>query len=435
MTKFKILLINIIYNIILYLLQPILIIRIIWSIIKKNYYHNKWYERYGFYKDIKSNSIVLHAASVGETLSIVPLINILKNYYPSTSILITNITFSGKIIVNSYFNCVDNVYLPYDIKLFVNKFINYVKPKIFIIVETELWPNLIKILNKKNIPIILINARISNSSFRKYKIISDFMSNILNNINYVFAQSTLDSNRFKSLGITSNKLEVINNLKFDIHLTKNILIKSAKLRFKWSLYDRPILIASSTHPGEEILIIKAYKKLIHNFPNLLLIIAPRSIKRINELIYLMSRNNLSYTIFSKHIMPSKQHQVLLIDTIGDLLLLYGISDIAIIGGSLLSYGGHNPLEAIVHNIPVIVGQYTNNLHEIYHKLKKSNSIIIVNSLNSLIKEINNLLYNKAYYHYRICHTNLVLNKYRGSSKKIVQLIDKYVKKSYLPRNF
>ncbi|MCV2508393.1 MAG: 3-deoxy-D-manno-octulosonic acid transferase, partial [Candidatus Lightella neohaematopini] len=333
MTKFKILLINIIYNTILYLLQPILIIRIIWSMIKKNYYHYKWYERYGFYKNIRSNSIVLHAASVGETLSIIPLINILKNYYPSTSILITNITFTGKIIVNSYFNYVDNVYLPYDIKFFINKFINYVQPRIFIIVETELWPNLIKILNKKNIPIILINARISNSSFKKYKVISSFMSNVLNNINYIFAQSVLDSNRFKLLGITSNKLEVINNLKFDIHLSKSILIKSAKLRLKWSLHNRPILIASSTHPGEEILILKAYKKLIHNFSNLLLIIAPRNVKRINELIRLVSKNNLSYIIFSKYILLNEQHQILLVDTVGDLLLLYGISDVAIIGGS------------------------------------------------------------------------------------------------------
>ncbi|MCV2524700.1 MAG: 3-deoxy-D-manno-octulosonic acid transferase, partial [Candidatus Lightella neohaematopini] len=366
-------------------------------------------------------------ASVGETLSIVPLVNILKHYYPSTSILITNITFTGKMIVNNYFNYVDSIYLPYDIKYFINKFINYVKPKIFIIVETELWPNLIKILNKKNIPIILINARISNSSFRKYKIISSFMSDILNNVHYIFAQSVLDSNRFKLLGINSNKLEVIDNLKFDIHLTKNILIKSVKLRFKWSLHNRPTLIASSTHPGEEIIILKAYKELIHNFPNLLLIIAPRNIKRINELIYLISKNNLSYIIFSEHIIPSKQYQILLVDTIGDLLLLYGISDIAIIGGSLLNYGGHNPLEAIVHIIPVIVGKHTNNFHDVYHKLKQNNSVIIVDSLNSLIKEINNLLYNKSYYHYRICHTNLVLNKYCGSSKKIVHLIDKYVK--------
>ncbi|MCV2499997.1 MAG: 3-deoxy-D-manno-octulosonic acid transferase [Candidatus Lightella neohaematopini] len=395
--------------------------------IKKNCYHHQWYERYGFYKNIKPNSIVLHAASVGETLAIIPLINILKDYYPSTSILITNITFTGKIITNSYFSDVDNIYLPYDIKFFINKFINYVKPKIFIIVETELWPNLIKILNRRNIPIILINARISNSSFRKYKIISDFMSNILNNIHYVFAQSILDSNRFKLLGITPNKLEVINNLKFDIYLSKSVLIKSVKLRFKWLLHDRPILIASSTHPGEEIIILKAYKKLIHNFPNLLLIIAPRNVERINELIYLISKSNLSYTIFSKHITSSKQYQILLVDTIGDLLLLYGISDIAIIGGSLLNYGGHNPLEAIAHIIPVIVGQYTNNFHDVYHKLKKNNSVIIVNSLISLIKEINHLLYNKAYYHYRICHTNLVLNKYCGSSKKIVHLIDKYVK--------
>ncbi|MCV2526186.1 MAG: 3-deoxy-D-manno-octulosonic acid transferase [Candidatus Lightella neohaematopini] len=396
--------------------------------VKKNYYYHKWYERYGFYKNIKSNSIVLHAASVGETLSIIPLVNILKHYYPSTSILITNITFTGKMIVNNYLSYVDNIYLPYDIRFFINKFINHVKPKIFIIVETELWPNLIKLLNKRNIPIILINARISDSSFRKYKIISSFMSNILNNIHYVFAQSILDSNRFKSLGITSNKLEVINNLKFDIYLTKNILIESVKLRFKWLLHNnRPTLIASSTHPGEEIIILKAYKKLIRKFPNLLLIIAPRNIKRIKELIYLISKNNLSYIIFNKQITLNKQHHILLVNTIGDLLLLYGISDIAIIGGSLLNYGGHNPLEAIVHIIPIIVGRYTNNFHDVYHKLKKNNSVIIVNSLDSLIKEINNLLYNKAYYHYRTCYTNLVLNKYCGSSKKIVHLIDKYVK--------
>ncbi|MCV2528442.1 MAG: 3-deoxy-D-manno-octulosonic acid transferase [Candidatus Lightella neohaematopini] len=425
--KLKILLVNVIYNIMLYLLQPILIIRIIWSIIIKDNYHYKWYERYGFYKNIKSNSIVLHAASVGETLSIIPLINILKNYYPSTPILITNITFTGKSIVSKYFNHIDNVYLPYDIKFFVNKFIDYVKPKIFIIVETELWPNLIKLLNKKSIPIIIVNARISNSSFKNYKIISNFMSNVLNNINYIFTQSIIDNNRFKLLGVNCNKLEIINNLKFDICLTKNILIKSTLLRFKWSSYNRPTLIASSTHPGEEILILEAYKKLIRNFPNLLLIIAPRNTQRIKKLIYLISKNNLSYVIFSTGIIPNEQHQIVLIDTIGDLLLLYGISDIAIIGGSLLNYGGHNPLEAIVYTIPIIVGQYTSNFYDVYNKLKDSNNVIIVYSLNLLIKEISNLLCNKAYYNYRICCTNLAFNKYRGSSKKIVYLLNNYVK--------
>ncbi|MCV2531208.1 MAG: 3-deoxy-D-manno-octulosonic acid transferase, partial [Candidatus Lightella neohaematopini] len=304
--KLKILIINIIYNIILYLLQPILLIKVIWSIIRKKYHHYRWYERYGFYKKIlKSNSIVLHTASVGETLSIIPLVNILRNYYPSTSILITNITFTGKIIVNKYFDNVENVYLPYDIIFFIKKFINYVKPKIFIIVETELWPNLIKMLSKKNIPIIIVNARISDLSFRKYKFVSSFMSNILNNVHYIFAQSVLDSNRFKLLGVNSNKLEVTNNLKFDIYLTKNILIKSTKLYIQWSLHNRPTLIASSTHPGEEVLILEAYKKLTYKFPNLLLIIAPRNIQRIKKLVYLISKNNLSYVMFSKNDIPNK----------------------------------------------------------------------------------------------------------------------------------
>lgn len=425
---------TIIYNIIIYCIQPLIWIRLLWRSIKIPKYRKNLLERYGFYINhyTKPNGIMIHAVSLGETLSVIPFIKSIRKKYPNITITLTFMTpsaleLSKKLISNNY--NVQCIYLPYDLIGAMKRFINKIKPKLVIIIETELWPNFINILHHHKIPIIIANARLSIHSFIKYKKINKFFLYIIKKITIVAAQDKTDANRFLQLGLKPDQLNIMGNLKFDITLTHNMLHKIKILKNTWT-QGRLTWIASSTHEGEELLLLAVHKKLLEKFPNLLMILAPRHPRRFLYVSKITKKFGFSYIMKSSGIIPTKKIQVIINDTIGELMLLYGISDIAFIGGSLVNHGGHNPLEPAAHNIPIITGPYIFNFQDIYVKLRKLNGLFDISDSKSLITTISSLLKNKEL---RIYYGNCaakIFHENKGALQKLLNLLQNYIPKKY-----
>lgn len=418
---------NIFYNIIIYLIQPLIWIRLLLRSRKSPAYRKRWAERYGFCKGkVVSGGIMLHSVSVGETLAAIPLVRALRHRYPSLPITVTTMTPTGSERVQSAFGKgVHHVYLPYDLAGSVNRFLDEVNPKLVIIMETELWPNLISALHRRQIPLVIANARLSARSAKGYQKLGKFIRTILQRITLIAAQNQEDGERFLSLGLKRNQLAVTGSLKFDISVTPELAAKAIALRSQWAS-RRQVWIATSTHEGEETLLLEAHKELLKAHPNLLLILVPRHPERFPVACELTRKAGLSFIQRSSGEVPSSTTQVVIGDTMGELMLLYGIADLAFVGGSLVDRGGHNPLEAAAHAIPVLMGPHTVNFKDICAKLAQDDGLITVTDTASLVKEISTLLTDEDYRLYYGRHAVEVLHQNQGALQRLLYLLEPYL---------
>ncbi|KQN63161.1 MULTISPECIES: lipid IV(A) 3-deoxy-D-manno-octulosonic acid transferase [Rahnella] len=418
---------NIFYNIIIYLIQPLIWIRLLLRSRKSPAYRKRWAERYGFCKGkVVPGGIMLHSVSVGETLAAIPLVRALRHRYPSLPITVTTMTPTGSERVQSAFGKgVHHVYLPYDLAGSVNRFLDEVNPKLVIIMETELWPNLISALHRRKIPLVIANARLSARSAKGYQKLGKFIRTILQRITLIAAQNQEDGERFLSLGLKRNQLAVTGSLKFDISVTPELAAKAIALRSQWAS-RRQVWIATSTHEGEETLLLEAHKELLKNHPTLLLILVPRHPERFPVACELTRKAGLTFTQRSTGEVPSSGTQVVIGDTMGELMLLYGIADLAFVGGSLVERGGHNPLEAAAHAIPVLMGPHTINFKDICAKLAQDDGLITVTDTASLVKEISTLLTDEDYRLYYGRHAVEVLHQNQGALQRLLHLLEPYL---------
>ncbi|XTD38477.1 lipid IV(A) 3-deoxy-D-manno-octulosonic acid transferase [Citrobacter murliniae] len=320
---------------------------------------------------------------------------------------------------------VQHVYLPYDLPDALNRFLNKVDPKLVLIMETELWPNLIAALHKRHIPLVIANARLSARSAAGYAKLGKFVSRLLRRITLIAAQNEEDGARFITLGARNNQVTVTGSLKFDISVTPQLAAKAITLRRQWAPH-RPVWIATSTHDGEESIIIAAHQALLNQFPNLLLILVPRHPERFPDAINLVRQAGLSYTTRSSGEVPSSATQVVIGDTMGELMLLYGIADLAFVGGSLVERGGHNPLEAAAHAIPVLMGPHTFNFKDICARLEQASGLITVTDATTLVKEISSLLTDADYRSFYGRHAVEVLYQNQGALQRLLQLLEPYL---------
>ena len=369
---------------------------------------------------------MLHSVSVGETLAAIPLVRALRHRYPSLPITVTTMTPTGSERVQSAFGKgVHHVYLPYDLAGSVNRFLDEVNPKLVIIMETELWPNLISALHRRKIPLVIANARLSERSARGYKKLGKFIHTVLQRITLIAAQNQEDGERFLSLGLKRNQLAVTGSLKFDISVTPELAAKAIALRSQWAS-RRQVWIATSTHEGEETLLLEAHKELLKAHPTLLLILVPRHPERFPVACELTRKAGLTFTQRSTGEVPSSGTQVVIGDTMGELMLLYGIADLAFVGGSLVDRGGHNPLEAAAHAIPVLMGPHTFNFKDICAKLAQDDGLITVTDTASLVKEISTLLTDEDYRLYYGRHAVEVLHQNQGALQRLLHLLEPYL---------
>lgn len=347
------------YSVLLYLILPFTPLKLWWRGIRQPEYRLHWTERFGFYQQKKSEKpiIWLHCVSVGETHAAAPLIQSLQKRYPQSQILVTHTTPTGRAASENLFgDKVMRAYLPYDVPDAVFRFLKHFKPQMGMLMETELWFNLIAACQAKQIPLFLVNARLSEKSAKAYAKITPLMRQGLQNLTYIAAQTDADADRFTALG--ADRVVVLGNLKFDVTPPADAEIKGKNLRIILG-EKRPVLLAASTREGEEAVIISAIKQL--NIPNLLTVIVPRHPQRFNEVASLLNSHYLNYAKRSTLNAPlANEVPVVLGDSMGEMFTYYAACDVAVIGGSLLPFGGQNLIEACVMHKPVILGQHTYN---------------------------------------------------------------------------
>ena len=418
---------QLLYTTLFYLIQPLIWLRLWVRGRKAPAYRKRWGERYGFYKQpLKPGGILMHSVSVGETLAAIPLVRALRHRYPDLPITVTTMTPTGsERVLSAFGNDVQHVYLPYDLPDALNRFLNAVDPKLVLVMETELWPNLIAALHTRKIPLVIANARLSARSAKGYARLGEFIRTLLRRITLIAAQNEEDGERFIALGAKRNQLTVTGSLKFDISVTPQLASRAVTLRRQWAPH-RPVWIATSTHEGEESAVIEAHQTLLREFPNLLLILVPRHPERFPDAINLVRQAGLSYITRSSGEVPSSSTQVVVGDTMGELMLLYGIADLAFVGGSLVERGGHNPLEAAAHAIPVLMGPHTFNFKDICARLTQADGLITVTDVASLSKEVASLLTDEDYRNFYGRHAVEVLYQNQGALQRLLQLLEPYL---------
>ena len=351
-------------------------------------YLDRLTQRFGFgYPKLKSGSIWIHAVSVGEVQASIPLVNELKLHYPYKEIIITTVTPTGsKQVKNIFKGAVKTSYIPFETNFAIKNFFNSIKPSVALIMETEIWPNLYKECGTREIPLILVSARISEKSLINYKRFLPLFRDTLSHGILIAAQSQIDADRFLALGASEDRTWIMGNIKFDFKLPEEILTKAKTHRSK-IFPRRHIWIAASTHEHEEEIILEAHKKISKKIGNLLLILVPRHPERFAKITQILKEDNWIYSKKSDDQDIPESCQVLLIDTIGELLFFYACSDVAFVGGSLLPVGGHNLLEPAAIGLPIITGVHTFNQKEMTDRLVQVNALRITHNANSLSSDV------------------------------------------------
>lgn len=420
------------YTLLMYLIQPLVLLFMLGRSLKSPNYRKRFNERYGFYCGLtppQPNGIVIHAASVGEVIAATPLVKRIQQQYPDLPITLTTVTPTGSDrVIAAFGDKVSHFYLPYDLPDAINRFIRFVQPKACIVIETEIWPNLIIQLDQRGIPFIIANARLSARSAKRYGWFKNAFKTVFNHIHLIAPQDTISGKRYLDLGYRADQLKLTGNIKYDLVVTDTLLGKIHQLKQQIGA-ERPIWIAASMHEGEEGIILDCHRLLLKQQPNLLLILVPRHPERFNQVAELVEKKGLAYVRRSTQTAPTAQHQVLLGDTMGELMLLYGVSDIAFVGGSLVKHGGHNPLEPLAFKLPVISGKYTFNFPEVFTKLLDCQGALEINSTVEALKSAVEKFLNSAALRQRYGNAGYeVLIENRGALQRLLTLLEPYLSK-------
>lgn len=352
-----------IYAILLRLLLPWALIRLWWRSRHNPQYAHRWSERLGYGEVMAEGSLWIHAVSVGETRAAAPLIRALLHQHPEIPLLVTTTTLTGAAQVDMLFgNSVHHRFAPFDLPSAVGRFLQITQPRAAVVLETELWPTLFQALERAHIPLFIVNARLSERSYRRYRRLPSLMRATLAVPAVIAAQSFADGDRLQSLGAPKSRCHITGNMKFELSPVAGLREAAEALRHGFG--ERLVWVAASTHEGEESLVLDAHAKLRTQFPNLLLILVPRHPERFEAVAKLLRQRAFTIAERSHEIPVTPDIEVLLGDTMGELMLFFAAADCAFIGGSLVPTGGHNPLEACALNVPVIFGPHMFNFDEI-----------------------------------------------------------------------
>lgn len=419
-----------IYTFIFYLAVPLIMLRLLWRALTAPAYAKRWSERFGFVPALMTDKKVIwiHTVSVGEFIAALPLIRLLQARN-NVQLVVTTTTPTGSERVRvSLGESVFHVYAPYDLPLVLACFFHRVKPAILLIMETELWPNTLAACAKRKIPSILINARMSEKSARGYKKFSTLMEPMLKNLSQVLVQNKTDADRFHRLGLPLANMLVTGNIKFDLTLSDELRVHAKQLKAEWlSQGARCIWIAASTHPGEDEIILDAFAECIKNpaLQNLLLVLVPRHPERFNSVGKLCEARGFSVVKRSEKYIE-KNTQIILGDTMGELLLLFGASDIAFVGGSLVPNGGHNFIEPAAWQLPLLSGVHVFNFAEVAHLLQAAGALTLVESSALLAKEVMLLVSDPDEANRRGLAGLTVANDNRGALYRTFAAIEKFI---------
>jgi 3-deoxy-D-manno-octulosonic-acid transferase len=375
------------YTALIWLVLPYIFFHLLWRARKQPEYLKHIAERFGFYGAHSDKPVIwLHTVSVGETRAAASLVKRLRESYPDHQLLLTHTTPTGRAASEQlYGDNVLRVYLPYDYPFAVRRFLNHFRPRVGVLLETEIWFNLIHVCCVKKIPLLLLNARLSEKSAARYARYPNLARSGLRELNAIAAQSTADAERLTALG--GGNVSVMGNLKFDIEPPSAMLELGQKLRSQFGV-GRKIFLAASTREGEETLLLDALKAL--QVPDLLMVIVPRHPQRFAEVEALLARRGFSFQRRSENRAISPETEVVLGDSMGEMFAYYAACDIAFVGGSLLPFGGQNLIEACAVGKPVLIGPHTYNFTQASQLAVASGAALRVQDAAELAQTLNNL---------------------------------------------
>ena len=398
----------------------------------KGKFHKGFLRRLGSLPEglVFNEPIWIHAVSVGEVMAMRELISELRREYPLKMFVISTVTPTGNKIANTIAQEGDFVtYLPLDLSFILKRVIKRIKPCVFIIAETEIWPNLITSLYKSRIPIAILNARISDSSFKGYSAVKFLLKPVLDKVSIFCAQSGNDSFRLNILGAKPLNIAVTGNMKFDQVPSKELDPVLYRQRLGLKSKER-LLIAGSTHPGEEIIILNAYRLLLNNFPELRLLIAPRHPERADEVKSLADNAGFQagrISLMDADALAAKE--VFILDTVGELKGFYSAADIVFVGGSLVKRGGQNILEPAGAGKPVIFGPYMFNFRDIAQVFLEHKAAIEILDRDGLVAAVSSLLDNNLKAERLVKNAREVISHNQGATKRNIKLIGKFIEGS------
>lgn len=384
---------RVLYNLLMYLLQlPLAVYWLVRALLNRTY-RNRLGQRFGIGYPQLDKCIWIHAVSVGEVQAAVPLIRTIAKRFPNHNMLITTVTPTGAArVVANFGESVSHCYIPFEMPLAVDNFYNSVNPELALIMETEIWPNLYRGCGLRDIPLVLVSARISPRSVHSYRRFLPLFRETLSHGIIIAAQSEKDADRFRSLGASPVRTWVTGNIKFDIELPDDLAERGMEFRRR-HFGDRPVWIAASTHDQEEQQVLAAHRELMQSHPDLLLVLVPRHPERFSIVADLINKGGFTSVARTEDRPCDADTSVFLGDTMGEVPLFYAASDVAFVGGSLVPIGGHNLLEPAALGLPLVSGPHVYNAQEISDMFIDLGACHIVDGTAQLAAAVDELLEN------------------------------------------
>ncbi len=412
--------------------MPAALAALLWRGLRDHRYWQGLSERLGFGRTLSAPGIWLHAVSLGEMSAAAPLARALRLRFPEIPLLITTATPAGRARAAALFEGVADIrFLPYDAPGAVRRFLERARPRAALIMETELWPNLLRECERGGIPVLLASARLSEKSVSRYRRFGSLFAGVFGKKLLVAAQSAEDAERFKAIGADAERTLVLGNVKFDLEFDDAIVQAGRALRVALAA-ARPVWIAGSTHPGEEEQLLDAHALLLQSLPRALLLLAPRHADRFAAVAELLGRRAVGFARRSRMAggaqaqpLPSAT-TVLLVDTVGELGMLYAAADAAFVGGSLVPIGGHNLLEPAALGLPVLTGPSCFNGREIAQLLLARGAALEVKSARELAAALERLLADPRAREQMGSIGRQIIAANRGSVARILALIEPWL---------
>ena len=412
------------YAILTYLMLPLYALYWVLRGLANRTYWDRLGQRYGFgFPQLREGAVWVHAVSVGEVQAAAPLVRALQQRFPERDVLVTTMTPTGAERVRILFgDSVHHCYLPFETTYAVQNFFDAVKPALALVMETEIWPNLYHACGKRGIPLVLVSARISPKSVKRYRRLLPMFREALSHGILIAAQGETDAKRFLSLGAVPERTWIMGNIKFDFELPKELPANGAAFRDEVLGRPRPVWIAASTHDKEEELVLDAHREVLAEIPDALLVLVPRHPERFGTVAQLLKKRKFSFVSRTGGAGCGPETQVYLGDTMGELPVFYAASDVAFVGGTLVPIGGHNLLEPGALGLPVITGPHLFNTQDIADLFTDSGASIIVKDSSALATGVIDLLRDSAARESIGRKGRQIVDANRGALKRLLVLL-------------
>lgn len=417
-----------IYTLVLMLLSPLVLLRLWWRGRRAPAYRQRWGERFAFIQVIAGRPLWIHAVSVGETIAAAPLIHYLLEHHGEIPLLVTTTTPTGSAQLRKLFgDRVHHVYMPYDLPGAVQRFIGRVQPRLLVVMETELWPNLFHHCARRAIPVIVANARLSERSAKGYGRFPGLVAETLGNTALIAAQGEADADRFIALGARPERVEVTGSIKFDISLPATLREAGAQLRRDILGVERRVWVAASTHAGEDELLLAAFAVIRQRLPAALLLLVPRHPERFDEVVRLCQRAGLEVVRRSEARPCTATTAVFVGDSMGELTTFYAAADLCFMGGSLVPVGGHNLLEPAALGLAVVFGPHMFNFSGISRMFLEEGAALQVDESAALPEVVVRLLEDARLRDAMGRKGQALLEKNRGALARLEGLIEQQLR--------